>query len=177
MIFLRRAGQRLRGPHPLTAPVVTERQESTYSNFSVYGQRRPGKTAGSTAVPGGLLTRKGSQVQTLSRPPGTTHLRSPTQRRLSADWLTGSAASGGPDELGFVLAGVEWSWAGSSSAPGPPRPAPPDPSWRWGQPELGQACGGRQRRRPGRRGPAASSQLDRCDGAECAEPRQPQTTS
>jgi hypothetical protein len=30
---------------------------------------RPGRTAPSTAVPGGLLTRKRSQVQTLSRPP------------------------------------------------------------------------------------------------------------
>jgi hypothetical protein len=37
--------------------------------FRIYGQTRPGRTAASTAVPGVLLTRKRSQVQTLSRPP------------------------------------------------------------------------------------------------------------
>jgi hypothetical protein len=37
--------------------------------FRLYGRRRPGRTAASTAVPGVLLTRKRSQVQTLSRPP------------------------------------------------------------------------------------------------------------
>jgi hypothetical protein len=37
--------------------------------FRLYGRSRPGRTAPSTAVPGGLLTQKGSQVQTLSRPP------------------------------------------------------------------------------------------------------------
>src|SRR5918996_2555040 len=38
--------------------------------FDLYGRARPGRTASSTAVPGVLLTRKRSQVQTLSRPPG-----------------------------------------------------------------------------------------------------------
>ena len=37
--------------------------------FRLYGRTRPGETAGSTAVPCVLLTRKGSQVQSLSRPP------------------------------------------------------------------------------------------------------------
>ena len=36
--------------------------------FRLYGQARPGRTAPSTAVPSVLLTRKRSQVQTLSRP-------------------------------------------------------------------------------------------------------------
>src|SRR5947207_11091611 len=45
--------------------------------YGTYGQTRPGRTASSTAVPGVLLTRKGSQVQTLLRPPGTTHLSIP----------------------------------------------------------------------------------------------------
>jgi hypothetical protein len=47
----------------------TERQESTYDNFDLYGRARPAETGLRTAVPGGLLTRKRSQVQTLSRPP------------------------------------------------------------------------------------------------------------
>jgi Single-strand binding protein family len=38
-------------------------------NFSLYGRPQPARMACSTAVPGGLLTRKRSQVQTLSRPP------------------------------------------------------------------------------------------------------------
>jgi hypothetical protein len=38
-------------------------------NFGLYGRARPGKTAFRTAVPASLLTRKRSQVQTLSRPP------------------------------------------------------------------------------------------------------------
>jgi hypothetical protein len=42
--------------------------------YGMYGWRRPGRTVPSTAVPGVLLTRKRSQVQTLSRPPGTTFL-------------------------------------------------------------------------------------------------------
>ena len=37
--------------------------------FCTYGRARPGKTAVRTAVPRCLLTRKRSQVQTLSRPP------------------------------------------------------------------------------------------------------------
>jgi hypothetical protein len=37
--------------------------------FGLYGRSRPGRTASSTAVPCVLLTRKRSQVQTLSRPP------------------------------------------------------------------------------------------------------------
>ena len=37
--------------------------------FGLYGRSRPGRTAPSTAVPHRLLTRKRSQVQTLSRPP------------------------------------------------------------------------------------------------------------
>jgi hypothetical protein len=36
--------------------------------FGIHGRRRPGRTAPSTAVPRGLLTRKRSQVQILSRP-------------------------------------------------------------------------------------------------------------
>ena len=40
--------------------------------FGIYGRSRPGRTASSTAVPCVLLTRKGSQVQTLSRPPHRT---------------------------------------------------------------------------------------------------------
>jgi len=48
-----------------------------------------GETGSSTAVPCVLLTRKGSQVQTLSRPPGPTHLSvrrsGPLVSRLSAD--------------------------------------------------------------------------------------------
>ena len=63
------------------------RQESV--PFNLYGQWRPGTTAASTAVPSVLLTRKGSQVQTLSRPPGTTSLSvprtAPLVSRLSAD--------------------------------------------------------------------------------------------
>jgi hypothetical protein len=43
----------------------------------VYGRRRPGGTASSTAVPEVLLTRKGSQVQTLSRPPAPMALWTP----------------------------------------------------------------------------------------------------
>ena len=38
-------------------------------NYATYGWRRPARTALSTALPRCLLTRKGSQVQTLSRPP------------------------------------------------------------------------------------------------------------
>jgi hypothetical protein len=38
-------------------------------SYGTYGRGRPGRTASSTAVPGVLLTRKRSQVQTLSRPP------------------------------------------------------------------------------------------------------------
>lgn len=38
-------------------------------NVSIDGRIRPGRMASSTAVPGGSLTRKGSQVSTLSRPP------------------------------------------------------------------------------------------------------------
>jgi hypothetical protein len=40
--------------------------------FGLYGRRRPGRAAASTAVPCVLLTRKRSQVQTLSRPPHPT---------------------------------------------------------------------------------------------------------
>jgi hypothetical protein len=56
-----------------------------------------------------------------------------------------------------------WSWAGSSSGAGPLRMAAPARLWRWWPRSWGQACAGRRRRRPGPR--AASSRLDRCDGA------------
>jgi hypothetical protein len=38
-------------------------------NFAIYGSPRPGEMAIRTALPARLLTRKRSQVQTLSRPP------------------------------------------------------------------------------------------------------------
>jgi hypothetical protein len=43
--------------------------------FDPDGRRRPAITAVRTAVPGGLLTRKRSQVQTLSRPPSSLQVR------------------------------------------------------------------------------------------------------
>ena len=55
------------------APVSAERERFPYVKrafpFGLYGRSRPGETVGSTAVPSVLLTRKRSQVQTLSRPP------------------------------------------------------------------------------------------------------------
>jgi hypothetical protein len=54
--------------------------------FRVYGRRRPGRTAPSTAVPCVLLTRKGSQVQTLSRPPSTSTAQAGSEDPASCVW-------------------------------------------------------------------------------------------
>jgi hypothetical protein len=60
------------------APVSAERERfpRRQESVSLAGLRSEvtWEKALSTAVPSVLLTRKGSQVQTLSRPPGTTHL-------------------------------------------------------------------------------------------------------
>jgi Single-strand binding protein family len=50
--------------------------------------------------------------------------------------------------------------AGSSSTAGPPRTAAPGRWWRSWPMSWGQACGGRRRRRPGRRAAPTGSQLD-----------------
>jgi hypothetical protein len=53
--------------------------------YGTYGQTRPGRRASSTAVPCVLLTRKGSQVQTLSRPPAPSALWTPPPSSLARD--------------------------------------------------------------------------------------------
>jgi hypothetical protein len=63
------AGHFLLGSPLSTGERLTACPESTYCNFGPYGRARPARTAVRTAVPGVLLTRKRSQVQTLSRPP------------------------------------------------------------------------------------------------------------
>ena len=97
---------------------------------------------------------KGSGVQIPSAPPGTTHREDPRS---------------GPGQAG----------RGGEPAPaanlGLLRTAAPDRPWRSWPRSWGQACAGRRRRRPGRRGAGSSSQLDRdrdrdCDGREPQPP-------
>ena len=62
------AGRQLLTASPPLGVCISSLYE-TALNFAIYGRARPGKTAVRTAVPCILLTRKRSQVQTLSRPP------------------------------------------------------------------------------------------------------------
>jgi hypothetical protein len=63
-----------------------------------------------------------------------------------------------------------WSWADSSSARGPPKTAALGRLSRCWLTSSGQAFGGRRRRRPGRRGAPASSQVDqRCEERDVGE--------
>src|SRR5215204_6981222 len=62
-------------------------------NFALYGRRRPGKTAIRTALPRRLLTRKGSQVQTLSRPPARMALWTPLLSLLASDSPSAASAA------------------------------------------------------------------------------------
>jgi hypothetical protein len=82
-----------------------------------------------------------------------------SRSRRSSPWSCGATRPSTPASPSRRAAG-SWSWVGSSSGAGPLRMAAPA---RWSRSwprSWGQACAGRRRPRPGRRGARASSQLD-----------------
>jgi hypothetical protein len=101
-------------------------------NFGIYGHARPAETAVCTAVPCILLTRKRSQVQTLSRPPLFSlvkDLSAPSgQRSLRAAAAPRPQAAPPPN-----------GWALRSSPP-PDHPSPNDHS-AWSPPPWSRPLG------------------------------------
>jgi hypothetical protein len=82
-------------------------------NFGIYGHARPAETAVCTAVPCILLTRKRSQVQTLSRPPHESAGQSVVDPELVSltSWLGRAGAAPHPHRR------ARWPLPGPSTGP------------------------------------------------------------
>ena len=113
--------------------------------FRVYGRRRPGRTAPRTAVPRGLAD---TEEVTGSNPVA------PTRHNVSL----GPPRSAACQQRVVVGRLQQRAWTAEDGSARSVVEVVAE--------ELGQACGGRRRRRPGRRGARSGSQLEqRCDGA------------